>query len=954
MQETELPDDFTFTQPKVFGSAGRRRRPRWLLLAGIVVFVAIIAWPAWATFYTDWLWFKDLGYQTVFSTELLTKVTLGVTVGLLAAAFIWLNLRLALRQSAEPAHLKDSGPRSFVINGQQVPMPDIARLAKRLVLPASLAVGAFTGLLAWGSWDIWLRYRHQVPFGEADPIFGRDIGFYFFTLPALETLISLLFTLVLIGGIGAAAVYLVRGVTRGADTFSKLRRFGLGRGPRAHLLSLVAALFLVLAGQAYLGISNLLFSNSGPVAGASYTDLNATLPLLYLQVGVAVLVAVLAVTSIFLTKSRLLWVGAGLYLVTLAAVAVYPAAVQSFSVGPNELAKETPYIAHNIAATRKAFGLDQVEERELPGETELTAKDIKENQPTINNIRLWDQKPLLDTFSQLQEIRTYYDFQSVDNDRYRINGELQQVMLSARELSAASLPNRNWINEQLSFTHGFGLTLGPVNQVTPEGLPVLFVKNIPPVSSVPALKVERPEIYFGELSNDRVYVKTKAKEFNYPSGEDNVFASFAGSTGVSISSTWRQFLFSTRFGDMKLLLSNDLTPDSRVLYIRNIRERLSQVAPFLRFDSDPYLVISEGRLFWIADAYTVGDRYPYSQPMGGLNYIRNSVKAVLDAYDGNVRLYIADEHDPVIQTWARIFPGILKPIGEMSADLRTHLRYPEDIFKLQAAVYSTWHMNQPQAFYNKEDQWSVVSMPEKQGKAEAQAIDSSSSGAVPQSQVMNPYYAIMKLPSEQTEEFMLLLPFTPKSKDNLAAWMVARADGEHYGRLLVYRFPKQKLIYGPKQIVARINQDPEISRQVSLWDQRGSEVIYGTLLVIPIKESLIYVQPLYLRAESGKIPELKRVIVAAENRIAMEPTLEASLARVFGNAPTVAAGVAQQTSSSTETSVTQLAADVKGIAAQAKQHYDRALQAQREGDWARYGEEIKQLGAVLEQMSKQK
>jgi uncharacterized protein len=672
------------------------------------------------------------------------------------------------------------------------------------------------------------------------------------------------------------------------------------------------------------------------------------LPLLYMQVGVTALVAVLAAASLLRSKSGLLWVGLGLYLLTLTGGLLYPAIVQRFSVGPNELAKETPYIIHNIAATRKAFGLDQVEERELPGETALTAQDIQENQATINNVRLWDQQPLLDTFSQIQEIRTYYDFKSVDNDRYHINGELRQVMLSARELSSASLPNRNWINEQLTFTHGFGLTLGPVNQVTLEGLPVLFVKDIPPVSSAPALKIERPEIYFGELSNDRVYVKTKAKEFNYPAGEENVFASFAGAGGVAIGSTWRQLLFATRFGDLKLLLSNDLTPESRVLYHRNIKERLGQLAPFLSFDDDPYMVISEGRLFWIADAYTVSDRYPYSQPVGGgVNYIRNSVKAVVDAYQGHVRLYIADERDPLIQTWARIFPGVLKPLSEMPADLRAHLRYPEDIFKIQTSVYSTYHMDQPLVFYNKEDQWSVVSMAEKQGESE--------------SQVMEPYYTIMKLPSERTEEFILLLPFTPKRKDNLAAWMVARADGAHYGRLLVYRFPKQKLIYGPRQIAARINQDPEIARQLSLWNQGGSQVNLGTLLVIPIKESLIYVQPLYLRAETGKIPELKRVIVAAENRIAMEPTLEAGLARIFGNASSAAEDLAQtsqqipqQASRVGETPAAQSAATTQSLAAQAMQHYDRALQAQREGDWTRYGEEIKRLGAAIEQISKQR
>ena len=963
MRQTELLDEPIITDSEIQGIPKRRRRPRWLLIIVAVAFITIFAWPPGVVFYTDWLWFKDLGYQTVFSTMLVTKVTLGLTVGLLAAAFTWLNFGLAVRPSHDPADVQEvsretggeagweAGPRSFVINGQRIPAPDLARLAGRLALPAALAIGAYAGLLAWGAWDIWLRYRYQSPFGEADPIFGRDIAFYFFTLPALEALASLLFIVTVVSLIGTAAIYVVREAARvamrepmlGSDTFSKLRQFAVGRGPRAHLLSLVAVMFLAMAGQAYLGIPNLLFSTSGPVAGASYTDINATLPLLYAQVGVAALVAVLAAASLLRSKSGLLWVGLGLYLLTLIGGLLYPAIVQRFSVGPNELAMETPYIIHNIAATRKAFGLDHVEERELPGETALTAQDIQENQATINNVRLWDQQPLLDTFSQIQEIRTYYDFKSVDNDRYRINGELRQVMLSARELSSESLPNRNWINEQLTFTHGFGLTLGPVNQVTLEGLPVLFVKDIPPVSSAPVLKIERPEIYFGELSNDRVYVKTKAKEFNYPAGEENVFASFAGVGGVAIDSTWRQLLFASRFRDLKLLLSNDLTPESRVLYYRNIKERLGQLAPFLRFDGDPYMVISEGRLFWIVDAYTVSDRYPYSQPVGGVNYIRNSVKAVVDAYHGHVQLYIANERDPLIQTWARIFPGVLKPLSEMPADLRAHLRYPEDIFKIQTAVYSTYHMDQPQVFYNKEDQWSVVSMAEKQVEAE--------------SPTMEPYYTIMKLPSERTEEFILLLPFTPKRKDNLAAWMVARADGEHYGRLLVYRFPKQKLIYGPRQIVARINQDPEISRQLSLWNQRGSQVIFGALLVIPIKESLIYVQPLYMRAETGKIPELKRVIVAAENRIAMEPTLEAGLARVFGNAPSAAEDLAQtspQASRVGETPAAQSAANAQNLAAQARQHYDRALQAQREGDWTRYGEEIKRLGAAIEQMSKQR
>ena len=916
------------------GQRGAGARRLVLLLAVPAVAALIIGWVVWAGFYTDWLWFQKLGYRTVFSTILATKAMLGITVGVIAAALIWLNFRLALRMSPELPQVE----RFLDIEGQRLRAPDFSRLASRLAFPAALAIGAFMGLRAWGAWDMFLRYRYQVPFGETDPIFGRDIGFYFFTLPALEALAGLLLTLVLVSLIGAAVIY----VARGAITFSQRRiQRVVQRAPRAHLLSLAAAAFLVLAWQAYLEIPNLLFSNKGPVAGASYTDINASLPLLYAQIAVAVLVAALAAMSLFRSRSRLLWAGMGAYLLVLAAGWIFPSAMQRFSVGPNELSKETPYIEHNIAATRKAFGLDHVEERELSGETALTASDIQKNRRTINNIRLWDQQPLLDTFSQIQEIRTYYDFHSVDNDRYRINGEMQQVMLSARELSAASLPNRNWINERLTFTHGFGLTLGPVNQVTAEGLPVLFVKDIPPASSVPSLKVDRPEIYFGEVESDHVYVKTKAKEFNYPAGEENVFANYAGEDGVAIGSMWRQLLFATRFGDMKLLLSDDLTAESRVLFYRNIRERLARVAPFLRFDNDPYLVISEGRLFWIADAYTVSDRYPYSQPVsGGINYIRNSVKAVVDAYHGQVWLYVADERDPLIQTYSRIFPDILRPLAEMPADLRTHLRYPEDIFKIQTAVYSTYHMDQPQVFYNKEDQWAVTSMAESKPGTEAQ--------------VMEPYYTIMKLPGEQTEEFILMLPFTPKRKDNLAAWIVARSDDENYGRLIVYRFPKQKLVFGPKQVVARINQDAEISRQLTLWNQRGSQVIFGPIMVIPIEESLIYVQPLYLRAETGKIPELRRVIVVAENRIAMEPTLEASLGQIFGGPPSPGTPSVVASRSPEQPATTKPAADAQSLSGQAKQHYDRALQAQREGDWARYGEEIKRLGAVLEQMSKQK
>ncbi len=927
---SELPDEFPNVLPKRGKGKIQPRRFRFRLFLLVAAATAIAA-PMGALLYTTWLWFQQLGYQTVFTTTLQTKAGLGAAVWLITAALIWINFKIALRLSPETSHIE----RRFMIDDHEIQAPNFSALAPRLAPIVALAVGAFTGLAGWGSWEIFLRFRHQVPFGESDPIFGRDIAFYVFTLPALDALSEWLTLIVVVSLVGSALIYTLHG----AIDFGQARmNFSVERGARAHLLFLFAALFSVLAFEAYLAKPNLLFGMSGPVSGASYSDIHASLPILSARMVIAGIVAATALVSIFFRSNRLIWASAGLYLLTILAGWTYPAAVQRFSVAPNELVKETPYIQYSIAATRKAFALDRVEERELSGERTLSSHDIQKNQQTVKNIRLWDQTPLLETFGQLQEIRTYYKFRSVDNDRYHINGELKQIMLSPRELSSENLQTRNWINEYFTYTHGFGLTLGPVDQVTPQGQPLLYIKDIPPASSVPSLKIDRPEIYFGEMSNDRVYVKSDTEEFNFPSGDKNVYKHYEGEGGVSIGSRWRQLLFSIRFGDLKLLLANDLTADSRVLFDRNIIQRLENVAPYLRFDDDPYLVIHEGRLFWIADGYTLSDRYPYSHPFEGVNYIRNSVKAVVDAYHGHARLYIADESDPLIRTYARIYPGTLRPLAEMDEGLRAHLRYPELIFKLQSQIYSTYHMDQPQVFYSKEDTWTPAAVAQQDGKNEP----------------VEPYYTIMKLPGESSEEFILMLPFTPKNKNNLAAWMAARSDGEHYGKLVVYRFPKQKQVYGPQQMVVRANQDPEISRQISLWNQSGSSVSLGTLMVIPIEESLIYVQPLYLRAsKSARIPELRRVIVAAEERIAMEPTLEASLARLFGETP--ASDLKSQiTDAKPGETPMQTQAPAANLTEQAKQHYERAMQAQRDGDWARYGEEIKKLGAVIDQMSKQR
>lgn len=902
----------------------------WVLFGLVLVFFLLI-WPAVVGFYTELLWFREVGYVEVFRTAIWSKVTLGGAGFLVAGLLIWINLKLALRFSDGRSRMV----RFISVNNEKMALPDIAGIIERWALPLAVAGGFWIGGKCWDAWEAVQLFRHQVPFGEADPIFGRDISFYMFTLPLSDLIAETLFELLIVVLIGVLAI----NILRSAAGFDRQRSLFEGRA-RRHLLVLGSAFALLVAWRARLAMFELLYSNRGPVTGASYTDLTVILPMLKVEAAIAIGLALLALAGLFIPSNRYLILGIGLYLlVVTGGGVVYPALIQRFSVAPNELVKETPYLKHNIHATRQAFGLDRIEERELTGETTLTRQDIEENKPTINNIRLWDHHPLLETFAQIQEIRTYYEFQSVDNDRYTINGELQQTMISPREISIASLPNRNWINERLSFTHGFGLTLGPANRVTSEGLPVLFIKDLPPVTTIPELEVKSPEIYYGELSHEPVYVRTAAQEFNYPEGEKNVYTRYAGDGGVPIGSYWHKLLFATRFGDMKLLLSNDITPESRVLFHRSLRARLRQIAPFLQFDEDPYLVISGGRLFWIADAYTVSDRFPYAQKVAGINYIRNSVKAVIDPYHGTVDLYLADATDPIIQTWARILPGAFKPLSAMPADLRAHLRYPVDIFKIQTQAYSTYHMDEPQIFYNKEDQWEIASITESEGKTEA----------------MTPYYTVMKLPGESREEFILMTPYTPRSKDNLASWMVARADGENYGKLRVYRFPKQRLIYGPKQVMARINQDAEVSRQLSLWDQRGSKVFLGMLLVIPIKESLIYVQPLYLKAESGKIPELKRVIVVAENRIAMEETLEGSLARIFG-APAAAkaetgAGASGATGAAATAGATAGVGET-GIASEARAAYERAIEAQRAGDWARYGEEIRRLGALLEQLAR--
>ncbi|BCG47008.1 UPF0182 protein AF1421 [Citrifermentans bremense] len=875
-------------------------------------------------FYSDWLFFNETGYASVFITTMYAQSIAGLLFGLLLFAFLQLNLRYANRGEFPAPGVHIVGGRDLRFNGRT-----LGQVLRPLGVLVSLVLAFLGG--TWGSyrWEKLLLFVNRSDVGMADPVLGKDVGFYLFTLPFLELLQLFCGFMVLAALILTAAVYVVKGGIL-------LRDSGAGIDPmaRRHLAVLIGCFSLVVAGGLYLESFRLFFANNGILTGAGYVDVHARLPMYRIVTFLTPVAGVLLAAGIWKGNWRLALIPAlvvaALYL---AGVRVYPGLLQKFKVAPNELTLETPYLENHLKFTRYGYDLDKIETIPFDVDAKLTAADIANNEATMKNIRLWDHAPLLKTYSQLQQIRTYYKFFDVDNDRYMVNGSYAQVMLSPRELSYSDLPSKNWINERLIFTHGNGITFGPVSRISKEGLPEFFVKDIPAVS-LADIKVTRPEIYYGELSNDYVVVKTKVPEFSYPTAAGNVNTTYAGKGGVPLDSLLRKALFAGRFKTEKILLSSDITPQSRILYNRNIRERVSAIAPFLSFDSDPYLVVDEqGKLKWIIDAYTFSDRLPYSRPIkGGGNYLRNSVKAVVDAYDGTVAYYVSDPGDVMVKVYSRVFPGLFQPIDAMPADLRKHVRYSHQFLQVQAALYAAYHMTDPKVFYNKENLWQVPALGEKP---------------------MEPYYTIMKLPGEKSEEYILLLPFTPSNRDNLAAWLTARCDGENYGKVRAYTFPRDRLIYGPKQIDARINQDSFISQQLTLWSQRGSEVIRGSLLVIPIEKSLLYVQPLFLAADKAGLPELKRVIVAFGDQVVMEENLEMALQRLFGTgkgAPTLPAA-----SSSAPSGAPGPAAGTPagGLAKEAMAIYERAMNLQRQGDWAGYGEQLRKLEQVLRRMAAQ-
>jgi len=851
---------------------------------------------------TDWLWFEEVGYLSVYQTRLLATVVAFLSGGLLAAAVLAVNWLLLPARLADTRVLRPFRSRPGRIG---------TRTLRGILIGAGFLIAFIMAETLSGQWLDFLLFSRAVPFGLTDPIFGRDVSFYIFRLPVYDLLAGWFLALAILSLLGALVVY----GTAGALGY---------RGPIAHLSVLGALTLALIAAQYQLARFRLLISSRGAVFGAGYTDIHARIPIYNLLTAVLLVAALLFLINVYLRRWRFLLITAGAWLLLTVVSSLYPSAVQRFVVAPNELAVERPYIQHAITFTRIGFGLTNVREQDFPARGTLTPEVLDANRSTIQNIRLWDWRPLLTTYGQLQEIRLYYAFNDVDVDRYVLSDGLREVMLAVRELDVDQLAEQaqTWVNRHLVFTHGYGAVVSPVNEFTREGLPVLLVRDIPPQSTEPVLQITRPEVYFGELTKEYAIVNTTEPEFDYPSGDENIYTHYDGPAGVPLGGFFRRVLFAVRFNSSQILFSSALRPDSRILFHRQIEDRAWTLAPIFWYDPDPYAVIADGRIIWLYDAYTWSNRFPYSEPFNDVNYIRNSVKVAIDAYTGQTTFYVVDPSDPIIRTYQAVFPDLFTPVKQMPAALRAHWRYPEQLFRIQAAAYAAYHMDDPQVFYNKEDLWAAPTEVREQGEQE-----------------MAPYYVVMKLPDKDAVEFLLMRPYVPNGRRNMIAWLYADSDGEDYGQLGVYKFPKQELIYGPMQIEARFDQDPYISQQLTLWNQHGSQVIRGNLLVIPIDDTLLYVEPLYLQAASGRFPELKRVLVAYGNSVAMAEDLPTALAQAVGlAAPPVSPPTVPPTAS----------ADVAALARSARAHYLAAQECLRQNDWACYGRELEALGADLE------
>ena len=920
-----------------------RRRWRFLL---IFIVVAFLGGRTALSYYLDVLWFRSLGYGEVFWATLSLQ---WVVCAAFAAVtfFILYGSFLALKRACVTGL---PSTHTILISGQPVNLP--VGTVLRLIGPgASLVIAALTGAGMMAEWPTLALYWYapRAAGGVVDPIFGKPLNFYLFTLPTSQLIAGWLLSLALIACALAIFFILITGGTRALggshDNYIPL--------PWRGFSITFALLLLLLAVRLYIGRFEQLFEDHTIFGGVTYVDGHVTLTGTLFVCAALVLGAVLATVNALSVLPR----GRRLVLAILPAVVCFLAVqlvgwyVGSFIVKPNELVREQPYIAHNIELTRQAYGLDRFTQREFPAETTVEAADAANNQATLQNIRLWDWRALQDTLRQIQEIRTYYDFPDIDIDRYEIDGTTREVMLAARELNVDKLPesSRNWINEKLIYTHGYGITMNPVNGFTSEGLPTLMLSNMPVQSTVRGLNVTRPEIYFGELTNTDVYVKTRQKEFDYPQGPTNSLTSYEGNGGIVLGGFLRRIIIALERGDLsKLPFSDDVNKDSRLLMRRNVRDRVSALAPFLTYDPDPYIVLGDdGRLSWIMDAFTVSDSYPYSSHYrlndDLINYMRNSVKVVIDAYDGTTTFYVFDTDDPIIAAYRRIFPKLFKDASAMPAGLRKHVRYPEELLKLQAEVYGLYHMTNEGAFYNREDLWTVAT---EAGMNE---------GGEQTTQTMQPNFVMMKLPGETGVEFAEILPFTPANRNNLIGWIAGRSDGAHYGTSVVYNFPKTKLVDGPLQIEARIDQNAQLSGQLTLWNQQGSHVRRGTLLVIPTGRALLYAEAIYLQAERSPMPELRLVVLALQDRLAYGPTFESAMAGLFGGAgsSTSAATAPSEPAPASPASANapQPSPDLNALIAEAAKDLADYQRLTAEGKLGEAGQKLEQLKSAIDQLN---
>jgi len=887
---------------------------------GLLILAVVVSGSVIFSLWGDWLWFNTVGYQSVFLTVLSSSWGIGALFGLSFLAFGLLNVYIARRLSLK--------------KGKKAPK-GVWKAAAAILLFLSLVMGAGFS----GCWEPALKYTNAVPFGSADPVFGLDMGFYVFEMPLYGCILSFLGTMLVLAIMVTALSY--AGFMRLLEARPRVEleigetivkapgmniNFKKFKDKATHHVSgLIGLLFFVMSGSIWLSRYDLLLSDGGAVYGAGYTDLAVSVPFITILTAVAAIIGMLFLANVKVRSWGIITKGIGAFIIIAILGSVAAGVTQGLVVGPDEFNMEKTYIGYNIQNTLEAYGLDGVEESEFPVSYDLTKGDIEDNDATIGNIRLWDWRPLKKTYDQLQLFRTYYDFYDVDIDRYQIDGMYRQVMVSAREMNTRDLPPqaRTWVNEHLVYTHGYGVVMIPVDKVTREGLPEFYVKDIPAKTSYPSLELERPEIYFGEETDSYAIVKTTTEELDYPSGEQNIYTTYEGGTGVPLADLFTRLVYAVKFASVEMLFSGSIKAESKLLMYRDIRDRANTIAPFLRYDEDPYIIIDNGRLYWMIDAYTITDRYPYSEHLYSdwedFNYIRNSVKVVVDAYSGEVTYYVIDPSDPLVQVYGKIFPGLFRPFGEMPEGLKSHIRYPDDLFEIQTAIYSYYHMREPRVFYNKEDVWNVPNEIYR-GSRER----------------MTPYFVILKIPGEESPEFISMMPFTPRGKQNLIGWMAAKSDDPGYGDLLVYTFSKQELIYGPMQIEARIDQDTDISQLITLWSQAGSSVTRGNTLVIPIEDSILYIEPLYLEAtESGTLPQLKRVIAAYGDRLTMQESLDEALAVLFGTSvpgPSVTIP-SDMTSEETLAEVARL--------------YGLAQDSLKEGDLSGYAEYMEQIGGLL-------